>query len=152
MKTLNLTTQRKAVYDVVRNANDHPTAAEVMNRLVEQGYNFAYGTVYNSLRYLTEKELIRELKLGESASRYDAKMDDHQHILCEVCGRVDEVMSGLPEEWSKTVAEETGYDVHHAHIVFGGCVRRVSKRSQTERDRKHGDAVSQTCRPGGRRS
>lgn len=64
MKTLNLTTQRKAVYDVVRNANDHPTAAEVMNRLVEQGYNFAYGTVYNSLRYLTEKELIRELKLG----------------------------------------------------------------------------------------
>lgn len=120
MRALNLTVQRKAVYDVVSSANDHPTAAEVMNRLVERGYNFAYGTVYNSLRYLTDKEMIRELKLGETASRYDAKLDDHQHILCEVCGRVDEVMSSIPEEWNKAVAEETGYQVHHAHVVFGG--------------------------------
>ncbi|EOS53960.1 MULTISPECIES: Fur family transcriptional regulator [Paenibacillus] len=128
MKALNLTTQRQAVYDVVRNAKDHPTAAEVMNRLVEQGYNFAYGTVYNSLRYLTEKELIRELKLGEAASRYDAKLDDHQHILCEVCGRVDEVMSNVPEEWYRTVAKETGYDVHHAHVVFGGVCPQCQQK------------------------
>ncbi|MNJ38928.1 Transcriptional regulator PerR [compost metagenome] len=120
MKPINLTTQRRAVYDVVKNSNDHPTAAEVMNRLVEQGYTFAYGTVYNSLRYLTDKELIRELKLGEAASRYDAKLDDHQHILCEVCGRVDEVMTQVPSSWSNAVALETGYSIHHAHVVFGG--------------------------------
>lgn len=65
MRTLNLTSQRQAVYDVVREAHDHPTAADVMNRLMERGYNLAYGTVYNSLRYLTDKELIRELKLGK---------------------------------------------------------------------------------------
>lgn len=64
MRNLNLTSQRQAVYDIVRNSHDHPTAAEVMNRLVEQGHNLAYGTVYNSLRYLTDKEMIRELKLG----------------------------------------------------------------------------------------
>ncbi|CAM2924184.1 transcriptional repressor [Paenibacillus sediminis] len=131
MKSLNLTTQRQAVYDIVRNSHDHPTAADVMNRLVEKGYNFAYGTVYNSLRYLTEKELIRELKLGESASRYDAKLDDHQHIICEVCGRVDEVMSEIPKEWSGAVAKETGYDVHHAHVVFGGvCSECQTKRTK----------------------
>ncbi|ANS76189.1 Fur family transcriptional regulator [Paenibacillus yonginensis] len=130
MKPLNLTTQRKAVYDIVRNSDDHPTAAEVMNRLVEQGFNFAYGTVYNSLRYLTDKELIRELKLGEAASRYDAKMDEHQHIICESCGRVDEVMTSVPEDWKKAVAIETGYDVHHAHVVFGGmCPQCLKERS-----------------------
>ncbi|MBP2001879.1 Fur family peroxide stress response transcriptional regulator [Paenibacillus shirakamiensis] len=129
MKTLNLTVQRKAVYDVVRASEDHPTAAEVMNRLVEQGFSFAYGTVYNSLRYLTDKEMIRELKLGEAASRYDAKMDDHQHIICEVCGRVDEVMSAVPESWTHHVAAETGYDVHHAHVVFGGvCAQCLLKK------------------------
>lgn len=128
MKSLNLTTQRRAVYEVVRNSNDHPTAAEVMNRLVEQGHNFAYGTVYNSLRYLTDKEMIRELKLGEAASRYDAKLDDHQHILCEVCGRVDEVMTQIPEAWSADVARETGYDVHHAHVVFGGVCGQCQQK------------------------
>ncbi|PWW37176.1 MULTISPECIES: Fur family transcriptional regulator [Paenibacillus] len=129
MRTLNLTIQRQAVYDVVRHSEDHPTAAEVMNRLVEQGYNLAYGTVYNSLRYLTDKELIRELKLGETASRYDARMDEHQHIMCEVCGKVDEVMTEVPPQWMKQVAEETGYAIDHAHVVFGGvCAECRSKR------------------------
>ncbi|MFK4301821.1 Fur family peroxide stress response transcriptional regulator [Paenibacillus sp. RC254] len=129
MRTLNLTSQRQAVYDVVREAHDHPTAAHVMNRLMERGYNLAYGTVYNSLRYLTDKELIRELKLGEAASRYDGRMDDHQHIICQVCGRVDEVMSEVPHDWIETVAHETGYTIAHAHVVFGGvCKECQSKR------------------------
>lgn len=123
MRTLNLTSQRQAVYDVVREAHDHPTAADVMNRLMERGYNLAYGTVYNSLRYLTDKELIRELKLGEAASRYDGRMDDHQHIICQVCGRVDEVMSEVPDDWTETVAHETGYTIAHAHVVFGGVCK-----------------------------
>lgn len=120
MRHLNLTSQRQAVYDIVRESHDHPTAAEVMNRLVEKGQNLAYGTVYNSLRYLADKQLIRELKLGEAASRYDARMDEHQHIICEVCGAVDEVMSHVPPEWMDTVAKETGYSIGHAHVVFGG--------------------------------
>jgi Fur family peroxide stress response transcriptional regulator len=120
MRTLNLTSQRQAVYDIVRNSHDHPTAAEVMNRLVEQGHNLAYGTVYNSLRYLSDKQMIRELKLGEAASRYDARLDDHQHIICEICGAVDEVMSQVPQVWIDTVAEDTGYSITHTHVVFGG--------------------------------
>lgn len=120
MKTLNLTSQRKAVYDILLQSHDHPTAAEVMNRLVEQGHNLAYGTVYNSLRYLSDKQMIRELKLGEAASRYDARMDDHQHIMCEECGKVDEVLTHVPQEWIDTVAKETGYTIGHAHVVFGG--------------------------------
>ncbi|MCQ4085722.1 Fur family transcriptional regulator [Saccharibacillus sp. JS10] len=131
MKTINLTTQRQAVYDIVRTAEDHPTAADVMNRLVERGHSFAYGTVYNSLRYLTDKDLIRELKLGETASRYDARTDDHQHIVCEVCGRVDEVMTAIPESWMTQVAEETGYEVAGAHIVVEGvCAECKSKRKK----------------------
>lgn len=131
MRTLNLTSQRQAVYDVVREAHDHPTAADVMNRLMERGYNLAYGTVYNSLRYLTDKELIRELKLGEAASRYDGRMDDHQHIICQVCGRVDEVMSEVPDDWTETVAHETGYAIAHAHVVFGGvCKECQNKRTK----------------------
>lgn len=129
MKSLNLTSQRQAVYDVVRESHDHPTAADVMNRLTERGYNLAYGTVYNSLRYLADKELIRELKLGEAASRYDGRMDDHQHVICHVCGRVDEVLSIVPLEWVQEVAVETGYDIALAHVVFGGvCSECQNKR------------------------
>jgi Fur family peroxide stress response transcriptional regulator len=120
MSKINWTTQRKAIYEVLQHSHDHPTAAEVIERLREKGSNLAYGTVYNSLRYLTEMGLIRELKLGETASRYDARTDDHHHIVCLRCGKVDEVMTPIPEEWTRAVESETHYTVSHAHAVLEG--------------------------------
>lgn len=120
MSKLNLTVQRKAVLDVLLASHDHPTAADVIERLREQGFQFAYGTVYNSLRYLTDSGLIRELKLGESVSRYDARTEDHQHIICTKCGKVDEVLVEVPEEWVRKVAGQTKYAVSEAHVVLEG--------------------------------
>ncbi|GFN32816.1 Fur family transcriptional regulator [Paenibacillus xylaniclasticus] len=120
---LNMTTQRRAVLNILQQSHDHPTAADVMERLREQGHMFAYGTVYNSLRYLTEAGLVKELNLGESASRYDARTEDHHHIVCVRCGRVDEVTTELPAEWMALAAQETQYQVHHASVVLEGvCV------------------------------
>lgn len=120
MNKINLTIQRKAVLEVIQHAHDHPTAADVIERLRGNGYNFAYGTVYNSLRYLTDVGLIRELKLGEAVSRYDARTEDHQHIVCVKCGRVDEVMTDVPADWVEAVAKETNYRIEHAQVVLEG--------------------------------
>ncbi|WP_028608354.1 Fur family transcriptional regulator [Paenibacillus harenae] len=130
MAKINLTVQRKAIFEVVQHAHDHPTAADVIDRLREKGFNFAYGTVYNSLRYLTDAGLIRELKLGEAVSRYDARTEEHQHIVCTVCGRVDEVLTDLPKEWLEKVAQETKYTIEHAQVVLEGvCESCATKQS-----------------------
>ncbi|WP_442602193.1 Fur family transcriptional regulator [Paenibacillus sp. KN14-4R] len=115
-----LTPQRKAIYEIVASAKDHPTAADVIERLRMGGHNFAYATVYNSLRYLTEAGMVRELKLEGDASRYDGHMDEHQHIICRICGKVDEVYAHVPEDWVNTVAADTGYKIEEEHIVFKG--------------------------------
>ncbi|MDQ8734152.1 transcriptional repressor [Paenibacillus sp. LHD-38] len=130
MNKINLTIQRKEILEVVQHAPDHPTAADVIDRLRGKGFNFAYGTVYNSLRYLTDAGLIRELKLGEAVSRYDARTDEHQHIVCTVCGRVDEVLTELPGEWLQKVAMETKYRIEHAQVVIEGvCEECATKQS-----------------------
>jgi Fur family transcriptional regulator, peroxide stress response regulator len=127
---INLTIQRKEILEVVQHAPDHPTAADVIERLRGKGFNFAYGTVYNSLRYLTDAGLIRELKLGEAVSRYDARTDEHQHIVCTVCGRVDEVLTELPNEWLQKVSAETKYRIEHAQVVIEGvCEECATKQS-----------------------
>ncbi|MFF2092460.1 transcriptional repressor [Paenibacillus sp. NPDC058174] len=120
MSKINLTIQRKAILDVIQQSHDHPTAADIMERLREEGRSFAYGTIYNSLRYLTDAGMIRELKLGETASRYDARTDEHQHIVCKSCGRVEEVLTELPSDWLKRVGEETKFKVLHADVVLEG--------------------------------
>lgn len=123
---VHLTTQRKAVYEVIRESNDHPTAAAIIERLRDRGHNFAYGTIYNSLRYLTDVGLIRELKVGDAASRYDANVEEHHHIMCRVCGKIDEVNVTLPEDWLDAVAKETNYVVDapltsHQVVLKGVC-------------------------------
>jgi Fur family peroxide stress response transcriptional regulator len=115
-----LTIQRKTIFDVVSTASDHPTAADVIERLKERGFQFAYATVYNSLRYLTEERMIRELKLEGDASRYDARTEDHQHILCVTCGRMDEVFTEATPEWLRCVEEETGYEIQEQQYLFKG--------------------------------
>ncbi|TDF92315.1 Fur family transcriptional regulator [Paenibacillus piri] len=115
-----LTVQRKAVYDILTESHDHPTAAEVIERLKSKDQHFAYATVYNSLRYLSEEGMIRELKLDGDASRYDACTEEHQHIVCTVCGKVDEVFTELPAKWLQTVAAETGYTIEQQHVLVKG--------------------------------
>lgn len=125
-----LTTPRKTILDVVSTASDHPTAAEVMERLKERGSQFAYATVYNSLRYLTEEGLIRELKLEGDANRYDARTEEHQHIVCTSCGKVDEVFTIAPPEWLQIISRETGYRIDEKQVLFKGVCAECRKAKQ----------------------
>lgn len=126
-----LTTPRKTILEVICASHSHPTAAEVMERLKERGANFAYATVYNSLRYLTEEGLIRELKLEGDASRYDGCLEIHHHVVCTECGRVDEVFAHVPENWLEQVSGETGYRIDQEQVLFKGvCPQCRNKKAQ----------------------
>lgn len=126
-----LTTQRKVIYEIVSVATDHPTAADVIERLKDRGCNFAYATVYNSLRYLTDEGMIRELRLEGGASRYDARTEDHQHIVCVSCGKVDEVFTEAPSEWLHTIADETGYQLVEEQFLFKGVCAECRNTQKT---------------------
>jgi len=126
-----LTAQRRAVYETLKECRTHPTAAELIDLLRERGYHFAYGTVYNSLRYLVESGMIRELKFRETASRYDAVTEDHPHLVCERCGRVEEVFADMPKEWLSRLTEHTGYRLRRLHVVVEGVCREC-QRQETE--------------------
>ncbi|HIW34889.1 MAG TPA: transcriptional repressor [Candidatus Paenibacillus intestinavium] len=128
VQKINLTVQRRAILEVVKEADDHPTAADIIQRLREKGFSFAYGTVYNSLRYLADVELIRELKLGEAVSRYDARTEEHQHIVCTVCGKVEEVLVDIPTEWLAQIAEQTKYSINQPHIVMEGMCEQCTTK------------------------
>ncbi|MCL6452596.1 MAG: transcriptional repressor [Alicyclobacillus sp.] len=114
------TTQRRVIYNVVRAAKDHPTAKDIMDRLRDEGHSFAYGTVYNALRYLVDAGLLLELQLGDGASRYDGRTEEHLHLKCDRCGRIEEAGIAVPDAWLTAVHEETGFAVLRTDIVLHG--------------------------------
>ena len=56
-----LTRQRRLVLDVVQRDEAHPTAAEVFDQARKAMPGISFATVYNSLRYLKEQGMVREI-------------------------------------------------------------------------------------------
>jgi Fur family peroxide stress response transcriptional regulator len=81
-----LTRQRQAVLDVIQSGDTHPTAAEVFEGARRKMPGISFATVYNSLRFLREAGLVREVAFGSGASRYDRETQRHDHAICSACG------------------------------------------------------------------
>ncbi|MDP9727955.1 Fur family transcriptional regulator [Alicyclobacillus tolerans] len=130
-KTVNLTEPRRVILEVIRNATDHPTAADIMEKLAQEGNRFAYATVYNSLKYLTDHGLIQELNIGNGVTRYDGRLENHHHFICEQCGSISEIATPLPSDWLSQLESQTGFQIDKMNIHFTGLCsscRQMYKR------------------------
>ena len=61
-----LTPQREAVFQVILEREDHPTASDIFEAAKRRLPGISYATVYNSLRYLKEAGLVLEINFGSS--------------------------------------------------------------------------------------
>lgn len=116
-----VTPQRQAVLDVLRDAPDHPTAAEVFDRVRRRLPGIGSATVYRSLALLVDTGQALELALGGGASaRYDANVTRHDHVVCDLCGRATDVDSPLPGSTLAELGRSTGYQITGYDLQFRG--------------------------------
>ena len=118
-----LTPQRRAVLDVVAAAPDHPTAAEVLERVRDVVPEVGAATVYRTLSLLVETGQVAELRLGHgSPTRYDRTVEHHGHLLCERCGGVVDVHVPLSPALLEDTAGPHGFQVSTYDLrVLGRC-------------------------------
>ena len=127
-----LTRQRHAILQAIRDSGDHPTASEIFQAARERLPTISYATVYNSLRYLKEAGLVREIKFGDTASRYDRMTHRHDHAICNDCGKL--VDFELPEaaELIQAAARKSKFKPQSVELTLRGLCpdcTEVSRRS-----------------------
>ena|SRR5205814_1978223 len=105
----NLTPHRYAVLEVIRENHEHLTAGEIFIEARKRLGSISYATVYNSLRYLKEAGLVREIQFGNGASRYDREIERHDHAVCVHCGKLVDFDLPLGDELLKAAAEKTRF-------------------------------------------
>lgn len=113
------TKQRQAILEVVERSHDHPTAAQVYERVQRVLPGVGYATVYRNLSALSADDLIQEIRIGE-VTQYDRRTDRHDHAVCSRCGRVQDVTAPLPPEAVEAVTEQSGFEVSGYHTEFWG--------------------------------
>lgn len=114
------TTQRAEVLDEVRRSESHLTAGEIFERVRRRDPRIAYGTVYRTLHLLAEHGLIQELTFADQASRYDGRVERHDHVHCLECGVLLDVDVPVALMALHVAAEQSGFEVSSHHTVFSG--------------------------------
>lgn len=122
------TRQRQIVLEVMRSCDDHPTAAQVFQRVRRRQPGIAAATIYNALRWWVERGELREFTFGDAATRYDRNRDRHDHAICVECGRLIDVTIRLPQRVTKQVRRHTGLRVMSHHVQFLGLCRTCARR------------------------
>ena len=114
------TTQRTEVLEEVRRSESHLTAGEIFERVRRRDPRIGYGTVYRTLHLLAAHGLIQELTFADQASRYDGRVERHDHVHCGKCGELLDVDVPVALIARHVAAEQSGFDINSHHTVFTG--------------------------------
>jgi Fe2+ or Zn2+ uptake regulation protein len=108
------------ILDEVRAADSHLTAGEIFERVRQRDPRIAYGTVYRTLHLLARHGEIQELSFADQSSRYDARVDRHDHVFCTGCGSLVDVDVPVALIARHVAEEQSGFAVANHHTMFAG--------------------------------
>lgn len=117
-----ITPQRQAILEYLILHDLHPTADEIYQELAMHFPNMSVATVYNNLRLLTKMGFVKEMKFGDSSSRFDFASTEHYHAICNNCGKVEDIYYPGLDAVEEVAANLTGFKVEsHRLEVYGLC-------------------------------
>jgi len=117
---LQVTAQRLAVLRAVSDRS-HSTADDIDKVVRAQIGAISRQAVYDALAVLTEKGLLRRIQPAGSPARYENRVgDNHHHIVCRTCGRMDDVDCAVGSAPCLTAADDLGYEINEAEVIYWG--------------------------------
>lgn len=114
------TRQRQLILDELRKLTSHPTATMLYDVVRRRLPTISLGTVYRNLEQMAAAGLVRKLETSGAAARYDGSIDQHDHIRCVRCGRVDDLPAVPLDKMIPSVQDWGGYQVLDRRVEFTG--------------------------------
>jgi Fur family ferric uptake transcriptional regulator len=124
---MSVTAQRLAVLRMVSD-RPHATADDIYNGVHAEIGAISRQAVYDALGAFTDKGLLRRIQPAGSPARYEDRVgDNHHHLICRTCNRMVDVDCAVGETPCLTAADDAGYEVDEAEVIYWGrcpeCVR-----------------------------
>jgi Fur family transcriptional regulator, ferric uptake regulator len=131
-----LTPRRRALLEILEEANRHLDAAGLL-AAAKQRMRIDRATVYRTLDLLKKEGLVDELDLmhlrGEMHYYEPRTGDEHFHLACFGCGRIEEISTPLFEQLKLSVGRQKGFAIQTARLEIGGycsdCAAKANHQS-----------------------
>jgi Fur family ferric uptake transcriptional regulator len=129
---LQVTAQRLAVLAAVSD-RPHGTADDVATAVRGEIGVISRQAVYDALAVLADKGLVRRIQPAGSPARYERRAgDNHHHLICRACGRMVDVDCAVGAAPCLTPADDSGYEVDEAEVVYWGRCPECCAQTQIE--------------------
>jgi len=128
---LRVTRPRLAVLDAVH-AHPHVDTETLIGAARARLGAVSHQAVYDVLRVLTERGLVRRIQPQGSVARYEARVgDDHHHLVCRVCGTISDVDAATLGTPCLTPPGDTDFLVDSAEVFYWGRCRSCATAPPT---------------------
>ncbi|MEH6622026.1 MULTISPECIES: Fur family transcriptional regulator [Dietzia] len=117
---LRVTSPRLAVLAVVA-GRPHIAAEDVATLVRERLGAVSTQTVYDALRVCTDVGLMRRIEPAGSPALYERRTgDNHHHLVCRTCGRIEDVECAVGHAPCLTVDRDHGFEIDEAEVNYWG--------------------------------
>jgi Fur family transcriptional regulator, peroxide stress response regulator len=99
-----VTPQRVAIYRELLSTGEHPSAEIIYKKIKNYYSSISLTTIYRTLETFEKLGIISVANVLHDAARYDANLDNHHHLVCIVCKKVEDFYDeslanlGLPKK------------------------------------------------------
>ena len=122
------TAQRRLLLELLGEADGHVDAKELYRCASARDDSISLATVYRSLNLFKELGLIEERRLGRVRCYYEIKQSpEHQHLICQGCGKVLEFKTPLVQELVDAIQREHNFKVTKAELYLEGYCPECEK-------------------------
>jgi Fur family peroxide stress response transcriptional regulator len=115
---IKVTPQRLSIVDELY-GQVHMSVDELYEAIKKKFPSISLATVYKNINAMLEKDFILEVKIPNQKSKYELAKESHSHIMCESCGKVEDVLLNL-DAIAQKAANLTHYQINNDALVLSG--------------------------------
>ncbi len=119
---------RIKVLEYLKSIREHPNAEKIYNKLSREIPTLSRTSIYNTLKLLTEKCVIKEIMIEEEEIRYDGINERHAHFKCIRCNKLFDIK--LKCKSCLEQADLNKVKILDEHIYFVGICKKCLKKGE----------------------
>ena len=118
---MRVTPQRVMLHRALGEVDRHVTADELLDAVADRLPNVSLPTIYATLELFEELGMVRRVQRA-GTTLFDPRTDSHHHLICTVCGSIEDLDSELDTAALERAAVRHGFELGRIEaVVHGRC-------------------------------
>ncbi|MBN1968063.1 MAG: transcriptional repressor [Candidatus Delongbacteria bacterium] len=118
--------QRIKIYEFLLENMIHPTVDIIYSEIIKEIPTLSKTTVYNTLDLFKEKGLVNVISIGGVEAKYDAAIEFHGHLKCDICGLIYDIPVKLE---NNSIVVPQGFEISSKNFYLHGICKNCNEKN-----------------------